>query len=549
MQQASWLAMHRKVYPPLRKPLLVLTMALIVLPLAMVQATSLQLTSEYNNYVHTYLNTEKGNYTRVEKPIFPVMINNSQIQIGTSWSIICPLQANHNYHVYCYGAWVNISSAAKTDYDIYVYDPQNNLESSHTEAAGLPEHLGTTTNDQFFTPKQSGDYTFVIKNDAKESMGNQQITFMIIENLECDKWYTKQITGKGSDNQPSQDTIAAYEFTTNDSKAELYVKVPQTLDMYEARLYLMNNAKSLSINNYPLPWEPGLYGNVSVGVGGYNFESEGYRGVAYASCEYPGQDMFLNYTSASKTMNLYHLVLMGEEGQGSVEFMLKTHFDNSSLVPQDIPRRVYPGASANVSFASDNNSLETAELSYTNDNWTTSTAVDMVIDNRTCSTAIPEQAAGTLIQYRVDAYDIYKNKLTAIGNYTVKQPLTLNITAAKETLRLGENITIAGTVTPTIEQTAIIVQFNSNNSTKIVSCNVTSAGTFTASLQPDSPGLWSISAMATETPISYTAASSELIVTVTEPPIYIKYSMFIIGGLIAALAAGGVVYYLKFRGR
>jgi LPXTG-motif cell wall-anchored protein len=34
---------------------------------------------------------------------------------------------------------------------------------------------------------------------------------------------------------------------------------------------------------------------------------------------------------------------------------------------------------------------------------------------------------------------------------------------------------------------------------------------------------------------------------VTEPPIYVKYSLFIIAGLVAALAAGGVVYFLKFR--
>ena len=187
---ASWLAMHLKIYPHTKKLMLVVTLAILVLPLAMVQATSLQLTSEYNSYVHTYINSDSGNYTRLDKPCFPVWLNNSEIQIGQSWTIICPLQANHNYHVYCYGAWVNQSSAAKTDYDIYVYDPQNNLESSHTEAAGLPEHLGTTTNDQLFTPKHSGDYSFVIKNDARESEGAQQVTFMIMENLDCNKWYS-----------------------------------------------------------------------------------------------------------------------------------------------------------------------------------------------------------------------------------------------------------------------------------------------------------------------------------------------------------------------
>ena len=137
---------------------------------------------------------------------------------------------------------------------------------------------------------------------------------MIMETLACDKWYTLHVDGKDSNSQASFHTCWAYEFVTNQSKVELYVKVPETLDMYEARLYLMNDAKSLSINSYPLPWEPGLYGNVSGRMGGYNFENEGYRGVAYASCEYRGQAMFLNYTSPNTGANLYQLVLIGEEG-------------------------------------------------------------------------------------------------------------------------------------------------------------------------------------------------------------------------------------------
>ena len=116
---------------------------LVISPLFMATAFSIQLTttSEYTTYVHNYVNSPQGNYTYVEKPIFPVLINSSQIPIGGNWTIICPLQANHNYHIYCYGAWINTSSAAKTDYDFYVYDPQGNLESTHTESAGLPATL------------------------------------------------------------------------------------------------------------------------------------------------------------------------------------------------------------------------------------------------------------------------------------------------------------------------------------------------------------------------------------------------------------------------
>lgn len=60
---------------------------------------------EYERYVHTYFNDEVlGNWTYVEKPMFPVFLNESQVPIGQNWTVVCPLQSNHSYHVYCYGA-------------------------------------------------------------------------------------------------------------------------------------------------------------------------------------------------------------------------------------------------------------------------------------------------------------------------------------------------------------------------------------------------------------------------------------------------------------
>jgi hypothetical protein len=228
---------------------------------------------EYQRYVHTYVNDgERGNWTYVEKPMFPIYLNESQVPIGQNYTVVCPLQADHSYHVYCYGAWVHTGDEPKTDYDIYVYNPQGDLESMHTEAAGLPEHLGTTVDDPFFVPASSGNYTFMIVNDARESNGAEQATFMIIENVEPDRWYTHAVSGKIGD-VPAFNTSWAYEFLTDSPRIELWVRVPDTLDMYEARLYLMSDSESLTVNNVSLPWEPGLYGNRST-VGGYNLESE-----------------------------------------------------------------------------------------------------------------------------------------------------------------------------------------------------------------------------------------------------------------------------------
>ncbi len=88
-------SMHLKNYPQAKILSLITILVLVISPMFLAQASGFQLTttSEYKSYVHTYVNSAQGNYTLVEKPIFPVMINNSQIQIGADWTIICPLQA------------------------------------------------------------------------------------------------------------------------------------------------------------------------------------------------------------------------------------------------------------------------------------------------------------------------------------------------------------------------------------------------------------------------------------------------------------------------
>lgn len=531
---------------------LVVIVVLAINPIFMTNANGLQLTntSEYTNYVHTYLNSTIGNYTYVEKPMFPVLVNNSQIPIGGNWTIICPLQANHNYHVYFYGAYINISSAAKTDYDVYVYDPAGNLESTHTEAAGLPEHLGTNTSVALFTPNQSGNWSFVIKNNPVDSMGTQQATFMIIETLQTDQWYTTYVEGTNDNNSRTPNTAGAVEFVTNASYVSLFVKVANTLDMYEARLYLMNNAQSPTLNDYPLPWEPGLYGNLSSPVGGYNFDSNAYRGVAYASCEYMGEPMFLNYTASGAGPKLYHLVLIGEKGGGDIEYILKTNFDNRSLTPLNEPVRISPNNSTELSFVANGTTpLETAEMSYTTDNWTSTNTIDMAVSNQTCNATIPGQESGTAVQYRINATDVLENTIGTSGNYTVKEPLTLNIMPVKDRIPQGANITIYGKLTPSIQNVTVEVQFCSTNSTQIVNCTVNDIGNFTAIFKPGASGLWSVAASLPETQTSFRSDSDQLTIMVTPPPFYVKYILFIVLGFVGAIAAGAIVYFLKFRNK
>lgn len=70
-----------------------------VVLLLMASVTSLNLCAkaqsfpEYQRYVHTYLNSEVlGNWTYMEKPMFPVLFNDSQVQVSQNWSVVCPLR-------------------------------------------------------------------------------------------------------------------------------------------------------------------------------------------------------------------------------------------------------------------------------------------------------------------------------------------------------------------------------------------------------------------------------------------------------------------------
>jgi len=263
------------------------------------------------------------------KPLYPIKILESDIPVGTNATYQIYLQKSRPYHVYCYGKWVDYGSNPETDYDIYVYDPEGKLVASHTESAGLPEHLGTTVDQPFFTPTKAGNYSFTIKNDASESKGAEEATLMAIEHIECNQLYRQNLQGKVNDN-PVENTSWAFEFCTDGKHIEVRIDVPDSLDMYEARLYPMANpSRSIgtTLNGVPLAWEPGLYGALSGSYGGYNLNSTGFRNPnATASCEYFGQDMLINYTHPDNGNTLYHLVLIGEEGEGEISFTVKTDF-------------------------------------------------------------------------------------------------------------------------------------------------------------------------------------------------------------------------------
>jgi len=494
-----------------------------------------------------------GNPEYVNKPVFPVKINASQILIGSNWTLIYNLQANITYHAYYYGRWINNGSEPKTDYDVYVYNPLGELESVHTEAAGLPEHLGDNVSYPFFTPKLSGNYSFVIRNDPRESQAAEAATFMLIPHVETNRWYQQNIQGKVND-VPTENTSWAFEFATTSRNIEIKVQVPDTLDMYEVRLYLLANpsqGKGTKLNNVSLAWEPGLYGNRSSVFGGYNLDSKSYRGIAYASCEYPGQDMFINYTAPYDGESLYHLVFIGENGEGTVDFAVKTDFQGPSINVLNLPQKVVPAQQVNMTFrVDDKTELANVSLQYSVDNWNTSQTVSLASCQNTYNASIPAQSAGTQVAYNITAIDVVDNKAVYRNSYTVKHAIFTNITLRTKVFGLGRNITISGFISPAEANLPVTVVFTPQNGSLIERHVLTlTNGTFHASFTPNATGKWTVKATFEEDNLHYGSASDPVEVTVVvESDFFAEYSMYIFGavGVVAVVVVAVVV--MKRRG-
>jgi hypothetical protein len=88
------------------------------------------------------------------------------------------------------------------------------------------------------------------------------------------------------------------------------------------------------------------------------------------------------------------------------------------------------------------------------------TKVDMAVSNMTFNATIPQQEAGSVVEYAVQAIDLMKNRLTATGNFTVKHSSSItDFNATRMTVALGENITVAGTLSAEVAGEPVTVTF------------------------------------------------------------------------------------------
>jgi hypothetical protein len=467
-----------------------------------------------------------GNYTVVDVPVSAMMIGPSQIPIGRTWTYSYQLVANHTYHIYLVGDWAS-SATHNTDYDIYVYDPNYQFFSSHTEAAGLPEQVGNDGFMRYFTPSRSGEYTFCVRNDP-DSKAAENGTLMVIEHIDTNQWYSLNMQGKVCET-PMRETNWAYEFNTTAKRIRVFVDVPNTLDMYEARLYLMatpSSGKGAMLNGVPVAWEPGLRGKTSGYVGGFNLDPEGFRPPnAMASCEHNGEDMIIDFDVPADDNVLYHLALMAEYGSGSVKFVVQTDFEPPSLRVIDPPTFVN---SENITelrlSAQDDVGMKSVSMSYRLNDDGTWWQLPLTFDsNGIYSVEIPGQSGGTDVDYVFDAVDVMENRAQANGSFRVLNPSSLEVKMDYSEIKGGDSVSTYGYLSQGDKTIEIIY----TKEDEIHGFNVTTdaLGYYQHRFMPPSAGVWQVSASYSGDD-TYTPAESEtLSFRVTKKPMAVTCSL------------------------
>jgi len=57
-----------------------------------------------------------GNWTYVNKPVYPVKVDASQIPVSRNWTYVCPLDRSCSYHVYFYRDWIDTLTETITSF-------------------------------------------------------------------------------------------------------------------------------------------------------------------------------------------------------------------------------------------------------------------------------------------------------------------------------------------------------------------------------------------------------------------------------------------------
>ncbi len=461
---------------------------------------------------------------KVPKPVDPVFINdgNDTIVIGPpqewdSWFLEYDLKRDRKYHVFLVGDFVINGTDPVTDYDVYTYLPNGDKKGTHTESAGLPEQIFSDNAHQYFVPSSSGEYTFEIRYDDRDSEDDSEplpAIFMLIEHIEVNDWYSQELEGRDWQDNELWNTAWAYEFNTTSPQIRVSVDVPRSVDMYEARLYVMANPESgLGYDLYDIGVPFGNYFTAFSGeYGGYNTSSRGDRNIlAMDSGEFKGDPLEFTYDSPggeSGNNIFYYIVLIAEDGKGTVDFIIQTDFSPPEITLVDPPELVIEDDDTEILVTiKDEADIDKVWIEYTNDgeNWFDEELSSGVVGYEV---TLENYWAGDFVEYIVYAEDEFDNVGSTGSGFYVKKTATISCSIADMTLIGNQDAMISGVTT--LESSPLHVNITNGDYVENFDIVTGEDGAFSLTFKPPVLGDWSVQAYFDGDNISIPAESNVL---------------------------------------
>ena len=436
-------------------------------------------------------------------PVKPILINESDIGIGQKLDVSYWLEEGKKYHIFLVGDWVE-SNVSRTDYDITYFDTLSNLKRSHTEAAAMPEQIWNDGEGKYYLSDHTGAQTFSIWNDKEDGPERRSALLMAIEHIETDQVYTKYFKGRPSAGERYEyDTFFnpwSWEFETRAKEFEIYVDVPESLDMFELRLYPM--AKPTEEIGYNLSGvgtpSGSVFGSPSGLYGGFNTENDGYRSFI-ASCEYPGQDMVIHYKEGDYTNEtrlddaptFYYITMIAEYFEGEVEFYIKTDFTKPKVT--DLNHVTVGKTDRATEFAvhvKSKTEVRQSYIEYSTDSWKTKSVAQMRLKDDKYVGTIPGYGLHTVVDYNIIIKDMVGNQGTIQGQYEVYDPVELILGVAPEDAFGGDKISIGGSCS--LKNTQLQLEVSQGETTKMFNIESDADGRFTYEYTPTRDGTYTV---------------------------------------------------------
>ena len=442
------------------------------------------------------------------KPVNPIQINVNNVDTyiekasigipeGDEWTFRYDLEEGKRYHVYLVGDWISNATEPETDYDILITYPDG-TSWWNTESAGIPEQITNDENHQFFVPPSTGIYRFKILNDERDSSNTEAAIFMLLEHIDENTWYSCSLEGR--DESTDEEVLFSgwgYEFNTIAQRIRVFVSVPDFLDMYEVRLYMMTNQDAdmgYQIDGIGVPTGE-LILDFSGEYGGYSTFAIGERNVeAMDSCEASGRDMefvFDTPNSNNGTSDIfYYIALIAEHGIGAVEFYVQTDFNGPEITLIDSPEFGFESKKTTITASVlDEGEVQRVWVEHEVDG-EVGEEIELAFDGEYWIGSLPFFEGGDLVEYEVHATDVFGNENVLDSVLKIKREASIVCTLVDSNLIGNEIAEIKGS--SSLKSTPLNIIFTNGASSSSYDIVTDADGYFEFEFTPDILGQWTV---------------------------------------------------------